>query len=483
MSSVTFSTDLGGDGSTVTDDNDPTTGLDDGGHVYRFVPALAQTVVMARTAADKAEIASDSADAALAARLLAEASAAGSVATSLAIPTAQPNVSHSLLLDFANSERVDPRITFSRASTAMRVNKNGLLESIAANVPRIEFDRLTGICHGLFIEESRTNQLTYSSDTSNAAWTKNSGSTATAAITAPDGTASAYLITSASEAGVQQSTTAVIGTTYCQSVFIKLGSGTCTNVRLRDSQGGTHEVIINTQTGALSGQSNVVSSGVDFYANNWCRAWMTYVADTTSTICNVRPYSQSGSTTFYMWGAQIEVGSFPTSYIPTTSAAVTRSADVASITSTDFSSWFRSDEGTLFVNGIKHYTVSGNMGVYRLDDGTDSNRVLVRANGSGVLECRVIASDSGVATLDSGNTLVASSEFSHAGSYKLNSFLSAFNGVNALSDTSGAVPAVTRLLIGETAGNGTIFMNGCIASLTYYPKQLTSTENLAGTTL
>lgn len=484
MSSVTFPTDLGGDGSTVTDDNNPTTGLDDGGHIYRFVPALAQAVVMARTAADKAAIAKASADSAVEARLLAEAAAAEAAAINLAVPTAQPFIRPSLLLDFANSETVDVRITFSRASSALSTNRNGLLESVVANAPRIEYDRLTGRCLGLLIEGARTNQLTYSSDASDASWSKNSGSTATAPITAPDGTTSAYMITSADEAGIQKNSAAIIGTVYCQSIFIKLATGTCTSLRLRDPQGSSHEIIIDAQTGTISGQSNVISSGADFYTNNWCRVWMTYQADTTSTMCNIRPHNQAGSTTFYVWGAQIEVGDLPSTYIPTTSSSVTRSADVASMTCSDFSAWFRSGEGTMIVNGIKPYSVSGSMGIYRMDDGTDSNRVMARASGSGGLEFRVISADVGAATLDSGNALAVSAEFSHAGSYKANSFLSAFNGGNALSDVSGAVPVgINRILIGETAGNGTIFMFGVISLLAFYPKQLTSTENLAMTTL
>ncbi len=298
MSSVTFPTDLGGDGSTVTDDNNPNTGLDDGGHITRFVPALAQTVIMARTAADKAALAKSAADSAFQARMLAEAAAADAAAMNLAVPTAMPFIRPSLLLDFANSESVDVRVTFSRASSAMRVNRNGFLESVAANVPRIEYDRLTGLCQGLLIEESRTNQLTYSSDFSNASWAKNSGSTATAPITAPDGSTTAYMITSVDEAGVQQNSSASIGTIYCQSVYIKLGAGTCTSLRLRDPQGSSHEIIISTQTGEISGQSNVISSGAHFYVNNWCRVWMVYQADTTSTMCNISPHNQAGSTTF-----------------------------------------------------------------------------------------------------------------------------------------------------------------------------------------
>ena len=59
-------------------------------------------------------------------------------------------------------------------------------------------------------------------------------------------------------------------------------------------------------------------------------------------------YDGNGTSGIYLWGAQLEEGAFPSSYIPTTTAAATRSADVASITGTAFSGWYRQDEGTFY---------------------------------------------------------------------------------------------------------------------------------------
>lgn len=467
MSSVTFPTDLGGDGSTVTDDNNPTTGLDDGGHVARFVPALAQTVVMARTAAEKAAIAKAAADAA---------------AVSLATPTAMPDIRPSLLLDFANSESVDVRIAFSRASSAMRVNRNGLLESVAAGLPRLDYDRLTGLCLGLRLEESRTNLCLYSEQLDHATWSKSTSSVTANSLAAPDGVSTMDMITSSDEVGISQGISVSSGAVYCCSAFIKLNTGTSTQFRFRDVSGAGHHISIDTATGAIVEASNVAASGVERYQNNIVRVWMAYTTDTTTLSINPRPTNQSGSKTFYVWGLQVELGAFPTSYIPTTSGAVTRSADVASMGGTDFSAWFRASEGTIIVAGAMDYVAAGERGPYRIDDGTDNNRIMLRNDAGGRLEFRIISGNTGSATLVAGNTLAASTEFRHAGSYKLDSFLSAFNGGNALADLSGAVAdGVFRLLLGELAGNGTLFMCGTLADLAFYPKQLTSTEHLAGT--
>jgi hypothetical protein len=98
-----------------------------------------------------------------------------------------PTVRPTLNLDFANSKIVDPRITFTRASTATRTNEKGLLETVASGAPRIDYDPVTLACKGLLVEEERTNLLTYSEQFDNAAWAKGGASILANAAIAPDG--------------------------------------------------------------------------------------------------------------------------------------------------------------------------------------------------------------------------------------------------------------------------------------------------------
>lgn len=101
-----------------------------------------------------------------------------------------PTTRASLLLDFARSRALDPRITFTRTTAATRTNPYGLVETVAADVPRFEFDPVTLESRGLLIEEQRTNLLTYSNDFSNAIWTPvNSFPVRTQNLTGPDGVA------------------------------------------------------------------------------------------------------------------------------------------------------------------------------------------------------------------------------------------------------------------------------------------------------
>ena len=98
----------------------------------------------------------------------------------------------SLNLDFINSQIFDPRITFTRVSTATRVNANGLIEVVASGSPRIDFDPVTQVCKGLLIEEQRTNLLTYSENFAlTPAWQKARATISSSVIVAPDGTLTA----------------------------------------------------------------------------------------------------------------------------------------------------------------------------------------------------------------------------------------------------------------------------------------------------
>ena len=104
-----------------------------------------------------------------------------------------PTIEPSLKLDFANARALDPRITFTRASTATYVGANGLIKTAGVNEPRFDHDPITGESLGLLIEESRTNSVEYSEDLSNAYWNKQNCSLGATTV-APDGTNSAYLV-------------------------------------------------------------------------------------------------------------------------------------------------------------------------------------------------------------------------------------------------------------------------------------------------
>ena len=102
-----------------------------------------------------------------------------------------PNVRPSLDLDFANTKTLDPRITFTRSSGGSYVGADGLIKYAGVNEARFDHNPVTGESLGLLVEESRTNDLLYSEDFSNAYWTKINVSIISNAATAPNGSSNA----------------------------------------------------------------------------------------------------------------------------------------------------------------------------------------------------------------------------------------------------------------------------------------------------
>lgn len=266
----------------------------------------------------------------------------------MAIQSNFPALRPSLDLNFAGSRTVDPRITFSRAGTgsiASYFDEKGVMRFAPPNTPRIDFDPVTLECKGLLIEEQRTNLLKYSEQFDNAVWTKNGATIVTNAAIAPDGTMSAdKLVDTPSTFAhrVGSSPTISDNTIYCASVFVKKAELENAAVCIVTKAAGVRAIGINLSTGATFVPSDI--SGIPTYygvtdvGGGWYRVYVAHDVNTGSTIENIRiftlnstlsiNYTGDGVSGIYIWGAQLEQGSFPTSYIPTTSAQVTRAADI-----------------------------------------------------------------------------------------------------------------------------------------------------------
>ena len=169
-----------------------------------------------------------------------------------------------------------------------------------------------------------------------------------------------------------------------------------------------------------------------------------------------------------IWHPQIEAGAFPTSYIPTTTAQVTRAADVASVNT--LSPWYNPLEGTLVVEGIPNDNSAAVRGLSCLDDGTASNRMQLRYDSSQRASFLAVAGGSVQAgTLVSApNSWPVGTRRKAAMSYAANAFSFSSGGEPIQTDTSGTVPTVNRLSIGFGPNAPTV--NGIISSITYYPR-------------
>ena len=397
-----------------------------------------------------------------------------------------PTVRPTLLLDFANSKSVDPRITFTRASTATRCNDKGLIETVVSGAPRIDYDPVTLACKGLLIEESRTNLLTYSAQFDNAAWTKSNCTVTANAATAPDGATTAdTLVENTSNAAhfVQQGPITTVGTTtYTASVFAK--AGTRTKFEFLAYIGSVpynigFDLSNGTTFASTLGGNTATSYSITAVGGGWYRCKITQTADATATSyfrCalnngTVSTYTGDGTSGIYIWGAQLEAGSFPTSYIPTTSAQVTRAADTATMTGANFSSWYRQDEGTVVV----HADASNGGSIYPrlwcVSDGTQNNFMQVFVSDS----LNALATETSVAGV--AQTMPASFASYTGESCKAVLAIIAGNtnfskdGAIKTDANTVSIPTVSRLNIGSDAVSGSQ-LNGHISKLYYYPTRL-----------
>jgi hypothetical protein len=200
------------------------------------------------------------------------------------------------------------------------------------------------------------------------------------------------------------------------------------------------------------------------------------------TVVRAAPFTGDGYSGIYVWGAQLEAGAFPTSYIQTVASQVTRSADAASMTGANFSSWYRADEGSLFVRYDTAAT-SANNSVASISLNSNGARIQL-SQLTGARRYNVV--DGGVNQVnDSGGNLgsvTANTAANMAAAYKFNDFAACVNGGTVVADTSGTVPIVDRVFIGADGAGGNL-LNGTIRKIAYYPRRVTNAELQGMTTV
>lgn len=411
-----------------------------------------------------------------------------------------PKITPSLDLNFARAQKLDSRITFSRPSAATYFDRYGILRTAASGVPRFDFDPITGACKGLLIEGQCTNLLIYSEQFDNAAWGKSNATVSANAATAPDGTLTADKLVENTSTGQHRVTRTVSGTSnstpYTVSFYAKASERTRVYVGMAESPTSIRQgnAFFDLSTGTVvsaSGGSNGATGGaatILALGDGWYRCSYTLTlggADTSIfadinivTGTNTISYTGDGTSGIYTWGAQLETGSFPTSYIKTEASQATRSADVAAMTGANFSSWYRQDEGALVGDATTNMRYGGTDAfprVLSVNDGTSDNRIeMVYGVLPTVIDNRPSMRAGGVGQVSfSSNTNENGKKQFFC--YKTNDTTYGQAGFINATDTSCVVPVVSILRIGAD-WNGASHLNGHISRLAYYPKRLTNTE-------
>jgi len=349
----------------------------------------------------------------------------------------------------------DGQLTFSRASTATRVNASGLIETVASNVPRLDY--LNSSCPRLLLEPQRTNLALYSEQFNNAAWTQNQLTVTANNLVSPDGYTNADTALETSSNAFHdllQTISVTSGTTYTLSSFVKAaGRDYC---YLFISDGATPVAVkYNLATGVVLGNAlgSAVSSSIVNYGNGWYRCSLVYTAGATNpaTIAISATNSPALSLSAYtgditkgiaVYGAQVEAGAYPTSLINTTTAAVTRLADAASKTgiSSLFGSAFTifADVTKLEDAGPTRYLVAKGAG------STYQNFISFEKQSNGVLMVVTDGSATTVVSIASG-TYAVGQRMKIAARCQNGSYALYINGVQIGVASTAFTPSISSL--------------------------------------
>jgi hypothetical protein len=398
----------------------------------------------------------------------------------------------------------------TRATTATRVNANGLVEVMASGVPRLDYP-LGGGCPALLVEASGTNfasnvQFLRGQDlpAASGGLTITTGSTD---FLAPDGTSGSITKhVGGAASGLNQyayyssnfpdvSASGV----YTLSMFVKAGAVNPLNfcaLQMFNYTGASGTSI--SYFSLASGTALTSGATIQNYGNGWYRIisapYTIAAGDLSGNLSfnlaegnNDINWTASGALnlTAYTWGAQLEAGSIATSYIPTTTAAVTRNTDVINLSGA-VSGCIGQTEGTLYAEIVAQpYNNSSFPAILQVDDNTDGQRFAIFVNSGGGIRVRFNAS--GVNTnSDSTNpaTLVVGQTYKIAAAFGFNGSQALYiNGVFQVSGSVTAGPftaALNRVMLGHRAGIVSPFL---IRSAALYTTRLTNTELAALTTL
>jgi hypothetical protein len=396
-----------------------------------------------------------------------------------------PSTRPSLNLNFSRSQKLDPRITFTRTSSATRVNSDGLIEVVPANSPRFDFDPISGECLGLLIEESRTNLVLRSEEFNEAYWTKGNSSITANAETSPAGTLSGdKVVEDASNNTHRVAATGVSvtsGTAYTLSLFAKAAERSVIELSFGSDSSAfplTQAFFSLTGSGSFVSNGGTPNSVITNVGNGWYRCSISATASTTTPsgvirifVCNsttTDSYQGDGTSGIYIWGAQLEVGSFPTSYIPTTTSTVTRTADNASITGSNFSDFYNPSEGTFNIKYNRSLLPIGPILGQNISTSSVLNGYLINQSGTGNV---IITNADGLTNITVGTS--SGGKSSVAFYYSPTGHSGCLNGNSVIESLVPPTRTPVSLLFGRNPNNNTN-LNGHISQLTYYPTRLSN---------
>lgn len=388
---------------------------------------------------------------------------------------------------------------YTPTTTQAITNYIPVLLSAGGNQARFDCNPTTGESLGLLIEEQRTNSATYSGDLgNNSAWPPAGVITTSNVNVAPDGSLSAMSLVSNTSGGDHNlyRLFGLSATAYTFSVYAKYSGE---NLALSAGASATSGVpwtgcIFDLQNGIAKtpqGSGITCTPNIQSVGNGWYRCSITFTPTSASyfliisTTNNVNAtmntygfivYTGNSWNGVQLWGCQLEVGAFASSYIPTTGAAATRTADVAQISGTNLTSWYSQGNGTFYAEASTA-SVAGDVMILEGTNSTngflDVSMTFATTSTQFINRFTSLNSDMRKTSAVSANTMV---KFSGIITSSLGTTLSATNGSAATAVGSFTANfGADRMFIGSRGGSA-LFLNAPIRKLAFYPAQLTQTQ-------
>ena len=374
--------------------------------------------------------------------------------------------------------------TYTSPSTKYIFNSAGIL--VPGTTLRCDYDPVTLLPKGLLIEEQRTNLFLRSAEAGNASWSKNQATITDNSLTAPDGTSEADVFTDSNGgtfAELTQSVSVTSGNTYCYSRWFKQGTRRYAYMSMATTRFPDNaEAYFDLQTGVVkSAGAGLVTSGIIAYPNGWYRCYIVATCDSTgsnifyayhtNTAGTSVLYTGDGTGTLGIWGAVLEAGAFPSSYIPTAGSTVTRAADNITLATSAFPYLQTAWTMDAWADAV---AVSDRI-TWALDANNPGRRVNAFRSGGGISTCFMDAGADGGGTALLDNQSVAGAAFKAAQAFATNDAAGATNGGTVATDGSIVSSAFNRLTLGASYAQ-LAHLNGHLRRLRFVPRRRPNAE-------
>ena len=381
----------------------------------------------------------------------------------------------------------------TRASTATRVNKQGLIETVNSNIARIDYSNNAN--GALLLEPQSTNLISYSEDFSDSSWVKENVTVQSNTETSPDGFLNASYVIPSIGSGltprINYGFSSQSGVTYQSSIFVKKFNTDWIRVLSTGATGNTLEVYYDISNGVIGTGGNSELATIEDYGNGWYRLGLKIVSTNTSSGATFRvqfaggdgnpTITTDGTEKFICWGAQLEENSYATSYIPTlTGTTQTRSAETCG--GAGSSSSINSEEGVLYAEiSALSDEVSSSQRSIQLEgvNGSGNNEIVIQYTSTGF---RFLVYGNSSLQLNSSQSVSLNSYTKVALLYKNNVFKIYLNGLERYN-LSGSYTMPTNLNKINFTRSGSSVFYGNTKDLRVYSTALSDSELQALTTL